>query len=577
MSRPAVERPLHRGVRIPIGTEAVPAAGGRTVRAVLVALVLAAAAMARAPEAGAAVNPLRCDFDGDGRSDLAVGVPGDNKGRGAVNVQYSPDGFLGKAAYLLRPTTVPGSSGAGQRLGSALACGDFDGDGFADLAIGIPGESADRGAVVVLYGSAAGLADTFGIYFDEDGLPGQSAAPGDRFGEALVAGDFDGDGVDDLAIGAPGKSVLPQSPPGPPIAAAGAVHVVFGSMNGLVPGTAQTFTPATPGSCCIAGAAHYGAALAAGDFDADGIADLAIGAPQSDAGAVGQPVHGAGAVHLLRGQAGTGLTLAGQLHVDQSFLGGNKPRAGEYFGFALAAGSFSGGAGDDLAIGVPFEQLDRSFKEAFRGFGAVHVLYFAGPGLFPTFQQLFVADGTGGLGDGLGSTDMFGWALAAGNFDGQHGDDLAIGSPYNRESGNGGGAVAVLYSDGAVLSLTRLQFFFPGDLADFIQTPAPPRGVLDADLPAFGGSLAVGDYQGDGVADLFIGVPAYSFEASLTGAGAVEIKPGVHGSGLGVSYLLLHQNLYQPGQTWAAEETDFTFSADGPPVTGERFGYAMGR
>ena len=72
--------------------------------------------------ADAAAKPLRCDFDGDGKSDLAAGVPGDNKRRGAVNVQYSPEGLLEKGAYFLRPDNLPGPSNSREpaRLGPGL-------------------------------------------------------------------------------------------------------------------------------------------------------------------------------------------------------------------------------------------------------------------------------------------------------------------------------------------------------------------------------------------------------------------------------------------------------------------------
>ena len=279
----------------------------------------------------------------------------------------------------------------------------------------------------------------------------------------------------------------------------------------------------------------------------------------------------AGAVHLLRGQAEVGLTLAGQLHLDQSVLGATTPRSGELFGFSLAVGNFDGGRGDDLAIGAPLERLEHDFKEASDGYGAVHVLYFSGIGLLSS-SAFIMEDELSGFGDKIRNGDRFGWSLAAGNFDGQHSDDLAIGLPRNSDSGLGG-AVAVIYSNGQELSVEKVQFFYPGDFADGIQTPPPPDGLNAKDWPEFGGSLAVGDYQGDGVADLFIGVP--NFGEYQAGAGAVEIKPGVAGIGLGFSYLLLHQDLFQPEQ--AAAETNFTFTADAFKVTGERFGYAIGR
>ena len=208
--------------------------------------------------ADAAAKPLRCDFDGDGKSDLAAGVPGDMKRRGAVNVQYSPEGLLEKGEHFLRPDNLPGVSKVDGRLGSALACGDFDGDGFADLAIGAPGEQDSSGAIVAVYGSASGLWDKHGTYLAQSnidlGIIGP-VEPGDRFGEALAVGDFNGDGWDDLAIGVPGESSpfpaeTPGGPTGPNVLWVGMVHVVFGSAKGLM-GPAQTFSPFTPGVCCF--------------------------------------------------------------------------------------------------------------------------------------------------------------------------------------------------------------------------------------------------------------------------------------------------------------------------------------
>jgi hypothetical protein len=426
--------------------------------------------------ADAAAKPMRCDFDGDGKSDLAAGVPGDNKRRGAVNVQYSPEGLLEKGAYYLRPTNLPGPSSSQNRLGSALACGDFDGDGFADLAIGVPGENGSSGAVVVVYGSTnGGLGNKHGTHLTQNniglGIIGP-VEPGDRFGEALAAGDFNGDGRDDLAIGVPGESSpVPGGTPGGPLVdvpSLGMVHVVFGSAKGLV-GPAQTFSPFTAGVCCftvgtVPSGPHYGAALAVGDFDADGLEDLAIGAPF--AGVLlgdGETVVLAGAVHILRGESGTGLVLTGQGYLHEALLTDRTaPRTFELFGLALAAGQFDGRRGDDLAIGAPYERLNDDFGGdfGFNGYGAVYVAYFDGAGFVPVASEVFLDFAPGPVGDGLRDGDRFGWALAAGNFDGLRDDDLAIGIPGNhttRTQGNGvSGAVYVLYSDGrSVILLPR--------------------------------------------------------------------------------------------------------------------------
>ena len=104
------------------------------------------------------------DFNGDGRSDLAVGAPMDSVGRhenaGAVNVIYgSRGGGLRTGGDQQFTQGTPGVQGwveAHDRFGSTLAAADFDGDGYSDLAVGSPGEDAsgrrNTGVVHVLYG-----------------------------------------------------------------------------------------------------------------------------------------------------------------------------------------------------------------------------------------------------------------------------------------------------------------------------------------------------------------------------------------------------------------------------------------
>src|SRR4051794_12177712 len=88
---------------------------------------------------------------------------------------------------------------------------DFDGDGFADLAVGVPGEDigfrSGAGAVNVIYGSATGLTEVGDQFWAQEsvGVPGASE-PGDHFGSP-ASGDFDGDGYADLAVGVPGEAI----------------------------------------------------------------------------------------------------------------------------------------------------------------------------------------------------------------------------------------------------------------------------------------------------------------------------------------------------------------------------------
>src|SRR5262245_45765207 len=119
----------------------------------------------------------------------------------------------------------------GKGGGAGVAKGDFNGDGFADLAVGSPFENVsnvdDAGAVHVLYGSASGLTATNNQLWSEAVIPsGSGPEPSDQFGTALASGDFNGDGYSDIAIGVPRQDCFSESN-------CGAVHVLYGSSTGL--------------------------------------------------------------------------------------------------------------------------------------------------------------------------------------------------------------------------------------------------------------------------------------------------------------------------------------------------------
>ena len=394
------------------------------------------------------------DFNGDGIDDLAIGVTrnavvASGQRAGAVEIRYGlPAGIELGAAHLLEQglNGLPGLGAQEDRFGEALAVGDFNGDGYDDLAVGTPGDGGvNQGTVTVLHGAPAGLLpyDGYWIYQGGSGIPDVMDA-GDEFGAALISGDWDGDGKDDLAIGVPGEDDV------------GAVLVLFGSQFGLIFNNHVWWGQGDTGGVGESGD-RFAQALASGDFDGDGYDDLVVGAPMEDL-VDGGPVVDAGEFTLLYG-SGAGapnwFNVARTCHFQQGsfFLGGGYDEAGDDFGFAFAAGDFDHDGHDDLAVGHPGEAFSQS------GEGAVTVLMgSAGTGIWNS-ADLFATD-IGQIPGSLQSNQNLGWSLATGDFDGDGHADLAIGVPYRNVSGIGAnvGRENILY--GALFS-DGFYFGFP--------------------------------------------------------------------------------------------------------------------
>jgi len=391
---------------------------------------------------------------------------------------------------------------------------DFNHDGFADLAIGVPGEAvggpenAIAVAVSILYGS--GLSGSGGQLFSQ---VGGTVEFRDRYGSALAAGDFNGDGFADLAAGASGEDVGS-------VADAGAVSVQYGSAGGLTTSGGRLFTQ-------VGSAAEeqdwFGWALAAGDFNHDGFADLAVGASYETVGSD----FAAGAVSVLYGSAAGLSTSGGQLftHVGGSAQGGGQ------FGWALAAGDFNHDGFVDLAVGAPGKSISGA-----GGAGAVSVLPGSSGGLTATGGQFFTQ-----VGGAVEGGDQFGAALAAGDFNHDGFVDLAAGAPSERVGTTvGAGAVSVLPGSAGGLTANGGRLF------------TQVGGTVEAG-DAFGEQLAAGDFNHDSFADLAAAAPTEDV-GTVQKAGAVSLLLG-SGSGLtATGGRLFTQNT--PGVPGSAETFD---------------------
>lgn len=402
------------------------------------------------------------------------------------------------------------------RLGSAIAVGDFNNDGFDDIAVGMPDYDvvavSSAGGVSIRLGGPGGWSASAVV--TSEGLGGITEAFA-RFGSALATGDFDNDGHDDLVIGVPDRTVSGAD-------SAGEIVVAYGTSKSRSPsqviGTTIFDTARTQffSQVALPGAPEtndrFGFSLATGVLSSDGIDDLVIGIPFEDIQGPLGLLNDVGAINVMYGSFGAGLTTSGSQLFNENSPGlGLNANAGERFGFSLAIGQFTDNSHLDLAVGTPGEVVF-----GFGLHGAVVVFAGTASGLDPVvgtekiYSQLI--DGIlGTIQDG----DEFGYSLAAGNFDGDLQTDLAIGVPGESELGTTeSGAVQVLYGTTDGLSPTGSQFFV--------------ESSFDTDVDPFdrlGRALAAGDFDGDGRDDLAIGAP---FDDSLgfPNAGEIDVLYG---------------------------------------------------
>jgi len=374
----------------------------------------------------------------------------------------------------------------------SLAQGDFNGDGKADLLVGAPlADGPDNarnnaGEAYVILGSAD-VAGTVDIAEDQHDLTVIGTKAGDNLGFVVASGDVNGDGIDDILVGARFAGTY-EGGLESGLINAGETYVIFGSPN--LSGTVDTAQGEQDFTVLGAkGGDYLGYALAAGDVNGDGVDDIIVTAPGAD-GPDNQRPDGGEAYVVLGSPELTGTIDVGQGQQDFTILAA---KADDFLANFAASGDVNGDGIDDILLGT--HMADGPDGE--RADGGVGYVIFGSPELKGTLD---LASGEGFLTIwGADASDWLGFVLTAADVDGDGVDDLLVSArnadgPDN--SRNNCGEVYVIFGSEELPSTI--------DIAEGKQDVT----IIGSDPnDLFGHSLASGDVNGDGLADVLVGAP----------------------------------------------------------------------
>ncbi len=383
------------------------------------------------------------DFNADGKIDLAVGANAYSTNTGRAYIFYN-DGSIPTTA-VTADVIITGE--ASSYFGSALAAGDFNGDGKTDLAVSAYGYFTNTGRAYIFYND--GTIPTTAATADVK-ITGEASS---QFGTSLAAGDFNADGKIDLAVGA----LLWTSN-------TGRAYIFYN--DGSIPTTAATADIKIDGE--IVGG-NFGSSLAAGDFNADGKIDLAVGAY--------------GYMDGINANAGRAYIFYNDGSIPTNAFTADVTITGEtmnnYFGFSLAAGDFNADSKIDLAVGAYGYSTNTGRTYIFYNDGSI-------PTTAATADVIISGETT---------TNNFGTSLVAGDFNADGKTDLAVGATqYSTNTGR----AYIFYNDGTIPT-----------------TAATADVIIGGETTGnyFGSALIAGDFNSDGKADLVVGAYGYSSSA----------------------------------------------------------------
>ena len=444
------------------------------------------------------------DINGDGYDDIVIGAqaadPDGHESAGETYVVFGTQAGFDSVVDLGAMYGITGFILEGidpyDYSGQVHTAGDVNDDGYSDLVIGAykadPQGNSAAGETYLVFGKSSEFAPNISLESldGNDGLILEGIDADDYSGRSVsTAGDFNGDGYDDILIGAPAADPGGKE-------SAGETYVVFGKQDGF---TARVALDALDGleGIVLEGVAPYDGSgrsvSTAGDFNGDGYDDILIGAYKADP----EERSAAGETYLVFGKSkpfdasmnlgtldGTnGLTLKG---ID----------SGDWSGYTVStAGDFNGDGYDDILIGAMTATPDSRQKagEAYVVFGTQSKL--------DAILALSSLDGTNGfILEGINAWDYSGCEVsAAGDVNGDGYDDILIGAMHaNPDGNNKAGETYLLYGRPNGFSAS-LDFTSLDGTNGFVL-----KGIESNDLS--GQSLAaVGDINGDSYGDILIG------------------------------------------------------------------------
>ncbi len=453
------------------------------------------------------------DINGDGFDDVIVGALGANPNggdeAGSSYVVYGKASGFGAALNL---SNLNGKNGfrldgaAFDYSGASVStAGDINSDGFSDVIVGAPGHypyQDSAGSSYVVFGKATGFDTTQNLsnLNGKNGFRLNGENVGDSLGNSVSnAGDINGDGIDDLIVGASHADT--------DIFGSGASYVVFGKTSGFESILNLSGINGDNGFQLIGGNRLGYSVSGAGDINGDGFDDLIIGNTKGSYGDY------AGTCYVIFGKSSKfdALLNISSLNGDNGFRLSTSHYHSVLGDSVSSAGDVNGDGFDDLIVGDPYAYANGYYS------GSSYVVFGKASG-FSAEINLSNLNGKNGFRmDGTARGEQFGTSVSsAGDVNGDGFDDVIIGAPGASSNGILSGSSYVIYGKvsgfSPVLDLSGLDG----------RNGFRLDGVATGDHT--GTSSTAGDVNGDGFSDLIIG--AWAADPNGDGSGSSYIVFG---------------------------------------------------